>query len=49
MTPTSGEGAEKMDAEDGVNCSDYEHDIENEDLWDGNEDSLVSSTRCNSI
>lgn len=39
MTPTSGEGAEKMDAEDGVNCSDYEHDIENEDLWDGNEES----------
>ncbi|KAG4935437.1 hypothetical protein JHK82_049740 [Glycine max] len=38
-TPTSGEGAEKMDAEDGVNCSDYEHDIENEDLWDGNEES----------
>ena len=38
MTPTGGEGAEKMDAEDGVNCSDYEHDIENEEsggYWSG--------------
>lgn len=36
MTPI-GEGAEKMNEEDGVNCSGYEHDIENEDIFDGNE------------
>ncbi|KAG5007376.1 hypothetical protein JHK85_025918 [Glycine max] len=47
MTPTGGEGAEKMDAEDGVNCSDYEHDIENEEsggYWSGIYDRNMAHT-----
>ncbi|RDX88086.1 Chloride channel protein CLC-c, partial [Mucuna pruriens] len=36
MTLT-GEGSKKMD-EGGVKCGDYEHDIENEGLLDGNEE-----------